>query len=250
MIPIKDQDAIAQKFDAELAGPVKIDFFTERNLGITLPGKTPCQYCKPAREMLQEIAGLSDLISLRLHYLEDSPPEKATFGIERVPGIVLRGRTQSYLKFYGLPGGTEFPMFLESIIDISRNEVLLSEESVQSLETIAEEISLRVFVTPTCQYCPAMMRAAFQMAMVSPHVRAETIEVTEFPELAERYQVRAVPLTVIADQVAIPGMVDEKNLVKELMKLAKTRAAVAPAGPQPPAKIERGKERKSGLYIP
>jgi len=94
------------------------------------------------------------------------------------------------------------------------------------------------------------MRAAFQMAMVSPHVRAETIEVTEFPELAERYQVRAVPLTVIADQVAIPGMVDEKNLVKELMKLAKTRAAVAPAGPQPPAKIERGKERKSGLYIP
>jgi glutaredoxin-like protein len=247
MIPIKDQDDIAQKFDAELAGPVKIDFFTERNLGITLPGKTPCQYCKPTREMLQELAGLSDLISFRLHYFEDSPPEKAKFGIERVPGIVLRGRTQSNLKFYGLPGGTEFPMFLESIIDISRNEVQLSEESVQSLETIAEDISLRVFVTPTCQYCPAMMRAAFQMAMVSPHVRAEAIEVTEFPELAERYQVRAVPLTVIADQVAIPGMVNEKNVVKELMKLARTDT---PAEPPPPAKIVRGKERQSGLYIP
>jgi glutaredoxin-like protein len=247
MIPIKDQDAIAHKFDAELASPVKIDFFTERNLGITLPGKTPCQYCKPAREMLQELAGLSDLISLRLHYFEDNPPEKATFGIERVPGVVLRGRGPSHVTFYGMPAGTEFPMFLESIIDVSRNEVLLSEESVQALETIAADISLRVFVTPTCQYCPAMMRIAFQMAMVSPHVRAETIEVTEFPELAERYQVRAVPLTVIADQVAIPGMVDEKDVVKELMKLAQTQA---PAEPPPPAKIERGKERQSGLYIP
>jgi glutaredoxin-like protein len=250
MIPIKDQDEIAQKFDAELAGSVKIDFFTERNLGITLPGKTPCEYCKPTREMLQELAGLSDLISFRLHYFEDNPPEKAMFGIERVPGIVLRGRTQSYLKFYGLPGGTAFPMFLESIIDISRNEVLLSEESVQSLETIAEDISLRVFVTPTCQYCPAMMRAAFQMAMVSPHVRAEAIEITEFPELAERYQVRAVPLTVIADQVAIPGMVDEKDVVKELMKLAQRRTTDAPTQPALQAKIERGKERQSGLYIP
>ncbi len=247
MIPIKDQDAIAQKFDAELAGPVKIDFFTERNLGITLPNKTPCQYCKPAREMLQELASLSDFISFRLHYFEDNPPEKATFGIQRVPGIVLRGRGPNYVTFYGMPGGTEFPMFLESIIDVSRNEVLLSEESVQALETIAEDISVRGFVTPTCQYCPAMMRAAFQMAMVSPHIRAEVIEVNEFPELAERYQVRAVPLTVLDDQVAIPGMVNEQDVVKELMKLAKTQA---PAAPPPPAKIERGKERKSGLYIP
>jgi glutaredoxin-like protein len=247
MIPIKEQDAIAQKFDAELAGPVKIDFFTERNLGITLPGKTPCQYCKPAREMLQELAGLSDFISLRQHYFEDNPQEKATFGVERVPGIVLRGRGPNYVTFYGMPAGTEFPMFLECIIDISRTEVLLSEESVRSLETIAEDISLRVFVTPTCQYCPLMMRIVFQMAMVSPHVRAETIEITEFPELAERYQVRAVPLTVIADQVAIPGMVDEKDVVKELMKLAR---AHAPAEPPPRARIERGKERQSGLYIP
>jgi len=61
------------------------------------------------------------------------------------------------------------------------------------------------------------------------------------------YQPAIVPLTVIADQVAIPGMVDEKDVVKELMKLARTDT---PAEPPPPAKIERGKERQSGLYIP
>ena len=160
MIPLKDQEFIRQKFAQELLGPVKIDFFTERELGITVPGKQPCTYCKPTQQMLQEIAGLSDLISLRTHHLEDGPEEARTFGVERVPGIVLRGSSQPrgggtdtlmrpYLRFYGMPGGTEFPSFIETISDVSRGEVLLSEESMTALATIDREITVRVFVTPT-----------------------------------------------------------------------------------------------------
>jgi glutaredoxin-like protein len=249
MISLRDQEAIGRKFATELFGPVKIDYFTERNLGITLPGKTPCQYCKPAREMLQEISGLSDLISLRIHYFEDNTPEKAQFGVERVPGIVLRGQAGNFVTFYGIPGGTEFPMFIESIVDLSRGEVLLSEESVKALAELEQDVSIKVFVTPTCPYCPAMMRAAYQMAMISPKVHAETIEVNEFPELADRYQVQAVPLTVINDTVAIPGMVHEKLLVEQVMKVAKGEAAEGKPAPSK-KKIERGKTRDSGLYIP
>jgi glutaredoxin-like protein len=246
MIPLRDQEQIGQKFAAEMLGPVKIDYFTERNLGITLPGKTACQYCKPAREMLQELAGPSELISLRVHYFEDNTPEKAQFGVERVPGIVMRNQPGAAVKFYGIPGGTEFPMFIESIIDLSRGEVLLSEESAKSLAELEIDISLRVFVTPTCPYCPAMMRAAYQMAMVSPKIHAETIEVNEFPELADRFQVQAVPLTVINDTVAIPGMVHEKQLTEQILKVGKSEAAEK----APAKKIERGKQRDSGLFIP
>jgi glutaredoxin-like protein len=246
MISLRDQEAIGQKFAAEMLGPVKIDYFTERNLGLTMPGKTPCQFCKPAREMLQELAGLSELISLRIHYFEDDTPEKAQFGVERVPGIVMRNVPGAIVTFYGIPGGTEFPMFIDSIIDLSRGEVLLSQESVTSLAELEVDISLRVFVTPTCPYCPAMMRAAYQMAMVSPRVHAETIEVNEFPELADRFQVQAVPLTVINDSVAIPGTVHEKQLTELIMKVAKGESVEK----APPKKIERGKQRDSGLFIP
>ncbi len=248
MISLADQEQIRAKFAAEMLGPVKIDFFTERNLGITLPGKSPCQFCKPAREMLQEISGLHEMISLRVHYFEDNTPEKAQFGVERIPGIVLRNQPGAMVKFYGIPGGTEFPMFIESIIDLSRAEVLLSEESAKSLFELEVDISLRVFVTPTCPYCPAMMRAAFQMAMVSPRVHAETIEVNEFPDLADKYKVQAVPLTVINDSVAIPGMVHEKDLTAQILAVAKGEAA--PEKKASPKRIERGKTRDSGLYIP
>jgi glutaredoxin-like protein len=264
MIPLADQELIRQKFAQELVGQVKIDFFTERELGLSVPGKQPCAYCKPAREMLQELAGLSDWISLRIHYLEDNPAEAASFGITRVPAVVLRGPSHGaedtrFYAFYGMPAGTEFPSFLETISDVSRGEVLLSEGSITALAAITTEVTVRVFVTPTCPYCPAMVRLAHQMTMANPLVRSEGIEVNEFPDLGERYSVQAVPLTVINDRVAIPGMVPEEALVEQVVKAAQGSAAskpvegptneVTPAAPSAP-RIERGKERPSGLYIP
>ncbi len=149
MIPLKDQELIRQKFAQELTGPVKIDFFTERETDLVIPGRKPCVYCKPAREMLQELASLSDLISLRVHIWEEVDEERRKFGVERIPGIVLRGRDGAVFKFYGLPGGTEFPSFIESLTDISRQETLLSKESVKALAKLKEEVTVRVFVTPT-----------------------------------------------------------------------------------------------------
>jgi glutaredoxin-like protein len=247
MIPLKDQDAIRYKFASELANQVKIDYFTERDVDISVPGKQPCPTCKPVREMLQEIAGLSDgLVSLRVHYFDEAAEERAKYGVERVPGIVLRGSRAGYVKFYGMPAGTEFGAFIECIVDASRGEVLLSEESVKALLDVTADVSVKVFVTPTCQYCPAMMRAAYQMALVSEHVRAEAIEVNEFPDLGDKYKVQAVPLTVINESVAIPGAIPERDLVDQVVKAGGEAAAAAAAGKP----VERGKERPSGLYIP
>jgi glutaredoxin-like protein len=245
MIPLRDQEAIQAKFATELAAPVKLDFFTQREVALDVPGMQPCVYCKPTQQMLQEIAGLSDLISLRIHYFEDNPVEKKTFGVERVPGTVLRGPAPGFLKYYGIPGGTEFPAFIESIVDASRWETLLSEESVKALSEITNDVSVKVFVTPTCQYCPGMARAAFMLGMASEHVKAEVIEVNEFPELGDKYKVEAVPLTVINERTAVPGQMHESALVEMVVK-------AAAAGPAKGAgeKIERGKSRDSGLYIP
>jgi glutaredoxin-like protein len=261
MIPLKEQDLIRQKFAAELLGPVKIDYFTDREISLTVPGRTPCAYCKPTREMLQELAALSDLISLRLHIFEEAAEARAKFGIERIPGIVLRGPSPNgpAFKFYGMPGGTEFPSFLEAIVDISLGEVLLSEQSVRELKKLRDEITVRVFVTPTCGYCPQMMRAAYQLSLANPKVMAEVIEVNEFPDLGDRYQVRAVPLTVIDDKVAIPGAMHPDALVEQVLKAFGSEAAEPPevSGPtsavkqddaQPP--VQRGEQRPSGLIIP
>jgi glutaredoxin-like protein len=261
MIPLKDQELIREKFAAELLGPVKIDYFTERDLALTVPGRTPCAYCKPTRELLQELASLSDLISLRLHIFDEAAEERAKFGVERIPGIVLRGTSGdgTAFKFYGMPGGTEFPAFLEAIVDISRGEILLPEETVRELEKVREDVRVRVFVTPTCGYCPQMMRLAYQLALANPQIKAEVIEVNEFPDLGDRYQVRAVPLTVIGDKVAIPGAMPPDALIEQVVKAAGAEVSETPASVGPtsavtpeeaPPPVQRGEQRPSGLIIP
>jgi len=265
MIPLKDQELIRQKFAAELLGPVKIDYFTERELSLEVPGRRPCAYCKPVRELVQELAALSELISLRVHIFEEASEERTKFGVERIPGIVLRGAQQAgapttLFKYYGMPGGTEFPAFLESIVDISRGEVLLSQESVKELRKLREDVLVRVFVTPTCGYCPQMVRAVYQLSLANPKVRAEVIEVNEFPELADRFQVKAVPLTVIGDKVAIPGAMNPDALVEQVVKAGGSAAGAPPEAPgpmstvtpeeAPSARVQRGEQRPSGLIIP
>lgn len=252
MIPLKDQEFVRAKFGQELVGSVKIDFFTERDLAISVPNRKPCELCKPTGQMLRELAALSPVISLRTHIFDEDAAARDEFGIERIPAIVLRGPGGATFKFYGMPGGTEFPAFVESIVDISRLEVLLSPESVAQLTTVQDDVSVRVFVTPTCQYCPEMMRAAYQLSIANQHVKSEVIEVNEFPELAERYSVTAVPITVINDALAIPGAVPEQVLVEQVVKAAASPAA-PPLGPASPAKKnqpKRGEVRDSGLYIP
>lgn len=257
MIPLKDQEAIRLKFAQELLGPVKIDYFTQKELGIIVPGREPCATCKPTGQMLRELAALSDLVSLRVHDFEDEREEARRFGVERIPGIVLRGRDTAMMKLYGMPGGTAFPTFLDTISDVSCKAVLLSQESVKALRKIKEDIRVRVFVAPTCPYSPGPARAAFQMSIVNPRVKAEVIQADEFPTLAQRYEVRAVPLTVIEDRIAVTGAVPERALVEQVVKAAQSAAAQpsdvrGPSTPWSPPEPEQGERRRGGggLILP
>lgn len=64
------------------------------------------------------------------------------------------------------------------------------------------------------------MLLAHQMAMENPRmIRAEGVEATEFPDLANQFQVMGVPQTVInAGAGMVVGAVPEQNLLAELMR--------------------------------
>lgn len=68
------------------------------------------------------------------------------------------------------------------------------------------------------------MRLAHRFAIENEAVRADAVEVTEFPHLANRYRVMGVPLTVVNEVPAIEGAMPEARFVEELI------AAVARKG--------------------
>jgi predicted DsbA family dithiol-disulfide isomerase len=55
--------------------------------------------------------------------------------------------------------------------------------------------------------------------MASDLVTADMVEANEFPDLANRYEVYGVPLTVINEAIHIEGAAPEDQLMQELMKV-------------------------------
>jgi glutaredoxin-like protein len=239
MIPLREQEFLREKFSRELVRRVRIDFFTEKETSVLVPGRQPCQYCKPTRQMLQELAALTDGISLRQHIFEEDKEAVAEYRVERIPAIVLHGGDVRWLKYYGLPGGYEFVTLIETIVDISRGISHLNAETLRRLRKLKKDVRVQVFVTPACPHSPQMARLAYQMALESPHVRAEAIEADEFPELSQRHQVRTVPTTIVGDKTRFSGAVRDDVLMDiiegVLQPVPLTEATAAPeTGPVTP----------------
>ena len=62
------------------------------------------------------------------------------------------------------------------------------------------------------------MRLAHRFALESDLVRADCIEATEFPELAGRYRVYAVPKTVINETASVEGALPEEFFLEEILR--------------------------------
>jgi predicted DsbA family dithiol-disulfide isomerase len=63
-----------------------------------------------------------------------------------------------------------------------------------------------------------MARAAFQLAMSSDKIIADVFEAQEFPELAQRYQVRGVPMTLVNEGAPIMGNAGGAVLLQAVMR--------------------------------
>ena len=61
------------------------------------------------------------------------------------------------------------------------------------------------------------MRLAQQLAIESDLITADLVEVTEFPDLAQRYQVRAVPRTIVNETGVIEGALPEAQFVEAVI---------------------------------
>ena len=139
---------LGEIFERDLVGDVKVSFFTQGGGLIVIPGRE-CPTCKETGELVEEITSLSDKLELTVHDVFAGEESASAAGIERIPAIVLEGGARGTVRYFGIPGGSEFPAFIADIVDVSRGTTSLSDESKESLGTLSKDVHLQVFVTPT-----------------------------------------------------------------------------------------------------
>jgi glutaredoxin-like protein len=194
---------------ADLAGPVQLMMFTQT---------FECDYCTETRQLAEEVAGLSDQLTVEVYDFVADKEKADELQIDKIPAIAVIGAEDYGVRFYGIPSGYEFTSLLHTIRAVSAGKAELSAEGMQSLAELTEPVHMQVFITPTCPYCSSAVMLAHQMAIASPMVRADMVEAQEFPHLSIKYQVMGVPRTVINETTHIEGAAPEPMVLAKLQE--------------------------------
>jgi len=96
----------------------------------------------------------------------------------------------------------------------------LHPQSLERLAGLDRDLTIDVFVTPTCPHCPPAVLLAYRAALASPHIRAAAIEATEFPALADSLDVWSVPRVVVNGVPHWDGTVPERVFVDRILSPA------------------------------
>lgn len=188
--------------------PVKIVMFTQ---------EVECQYCAQTRQLLNEIAALNDKISVEVYDFVSDAEKARQYGVDKVPAIAIIGEKDYGIRFYGLPYGYELQTLLEGIITVSRAKTDLSEATKTKIGEIKAPVHIQVFVTLTCPYCSMIASLAHKFAVESDMIRADVIEVSEFPHLGYKYGVMGVPKTIINEKVEFVGAIPEDLFLEHVI---------------------------------
>jgi glutaredoxin-like protein len=172
-----------------------------------------CDSCAPTRRVLEQIAHDNPDVALEILNLVLDKDKAAEYGVDRVPAIIISAPRRDRIRYYGAPLGNERPTLLEAIHMAATGETVFSEQNRARLKTLSSPVTLQVFFTPTCIYCPQMISLANRAAIESPLVSAVAIDATEFPDLVRRYNVNGVPKTIVNDTTEILGAAPEDEFV-------------------------------------
>jgi alkyl hydroperoxide reductase subunit AhpF len=136
----RDEDAVRKEFQ-RISGLVKLVVFSQELVAQDL--------CRQNEQLIKEVAALSDRISVEVLNPAVDRERAATYGIEDVPATVVEGARDYGVRFLGIPAGYEFSNLIDSIIAVSSGEASLTDDTKASLATLAGDVRIKVFSTPT-----------------------------------------------------------------------------------------------------
>jgi len=135
----KTREEVAAEL-ADLEKPVKLVMFTQ---------DFECQFCKETRELCEEVAELSDQISVEIYDFVADKDKADEYGVDKIPAIVVVGAKDYGVRFFGIPSGYEFMSVLDGIKTVAAGKVELMPETLAFLGELQEPLHLQVFITPT-----------------------------------------------------------------------------------------------------
>jgi glutaredoxin-like protein len=208
LIPDDKKEQFRSEFKEKLEGDVKIVMFTQ---------EIECRFCSETRQLAQEIAALSDKITVEIYDFVADAQKAKEYGIDKIPALAIIGKKDHGVRIYGIPYGYEMQTLIEAIINVSKGKTDLSDTTKAILADVKAPVHIQVFVTLTCPHCAAAAVVAHKLAIESDMVKADVIDASEFPTLAQKYAVIGVPKVVINEKIEFTGAFSEDLFAEHVL---------------------------------
>ena len=140
LIGQKDADDLRQEFSENLVDPVRLVMFTQ---------ELECQYCSETRQIVEEVAALSDKIEAEVYNFVIDKEKVEEYRVDKIPAIAVVGSQDYGVRFFGIPSGYEFTSLVEDIVTVSAGDSHLSAPTREAIAQITNPVHIQVFVTPT-----------------------------------------------------------------------------------------------------
>lgn len=206
-------EQVAQQVKAALAdvtSPVTLKVFTQ---------EFECDYCKETRQLAEEVAAQNPHITVEVYDFVKDKDLADSMGIDKLPAVAIVGAKDYGIRLFGIPSGYEFTTLIEAIKLAAKGQSGLSPDTKKMVARLKKPVAIQVMVTPTCPYCPRAVNLAHRLAVESDFISGHMVEVTEFPHLAQKYNVMGVPRSVLGETIFIEGAVPEAQFMREFAKL-------------------------------
>jgi alkyl hydroperoxide reductase subunit AhpF len=126
---------------AQLVSPVRLAVFSQ---ALADPES------EQVRRLAEELVALDSRLLLESYNFVLDKEKAEALKIARIPAIAVMGAEKDYgIRMYGLPSGYAFGTLIEAILDVSRGDSGLSDETRAALKDLARPVHLQVFSTPT-----------------------------------------------------------------------------------------------------
>jgi alkyl hydroperoxide reductase subunit AhpF len=135
----RDEAAVKKEFE-RIGGPVKLTVFASE-----LGGENNTQTVA----LIREVAALSDQLSVTVLNPHIDREQAEAYGVTESPVVVVEGARDYGIRFLGIPAGYEFSNLIDSIVAVSTGEAGLTEETKTALAGLTEDVTIKVFATPT-----------------------------------------------------------------------------------------------------
>ena len=167
------------------------------------------------RGLLEDIAALSNKVSVRL---DGSDARRPSFAVTR-PGEAPR------IVFSGLPMGHEFTSLVLALLQTGGHPAKIDAATIAQIRAIPGRFHFETFISLSCHNCPDVVQALNLMAVVNPGISHTMIDGALFQQEVDARQIMAVPTIYLNGEPFGQGRMSLEEIVAKIDSGAAAREA-------------------------